>query len=143
MLVGWLDYHRETLAVKCEGLTIEQLAERSVAPSTMSLLGLVRHLTEIERTYFRRTFSGEDVPPVPDEEDPFRDDASDASTALASWRDEVRRARDIIERTESLDDVGATVLPMRFWLVKTLNEYARHNGHADLLRERIDGRTGE
>jgi uncharacterized damage-inducible protein DinB len=152
MLVGWLDYHRETLAMKCEGLSSDQLSERAIAPSSLSLAGLLRHLAELERTYFRRTFAGEDVAPLPFEDDPFREgDAAeyagasdnDGATALANWQEEVRRARDIIDRTESLSDEGTSGLPLRFWLVKTLNEYARHNGHADLLRECIDGTTGE
>ena len=149
MLVGWLDFHRETLAMKCDGLSSEQLAERSVPPSWLSLAGLLRHLAEIERTYFRRTFAGEEVAEIPFEEDPFREDPdADYSSvagddALTGWRDEVRLARDVIAGTASLDDEGNSGLPMRFWLVKTLNEYARHNGHADLLRERIDGVTGE
>lgn len=149
MLVGWLEFHRETLAMKCEGLSAEQLAERAVPPSWLSLGGLLRHLAEIERSYFRRTFTGEDVPAIPFEEDPFREDpdADYSSVAdrdpLAEWREEVRRAREVIYGTKSLTDEGASGLPMRFWLVKTLNEYARHNGHADLLRECIDGVTGE
>jgi uncharacterized damage-inducible protein DinB len=152
MLVGWLDFHRDTLAAKCQGLSAEQLDARSVPPSSLSLAGLVRHMAEVERTYFRRTFAGEDVPAILFEEDPFREDASlDYSTApdndpliaIADWRQEVTKARVIISKTKSLTDEGNSGLPMRFWLVKTLNEYARHNGHADLLRECIDGVTGE
>jgi len=152
MLVGWLDFHRETLGVKCDGLSAEQLAARSVPPSALSLAGLVRHLAEIERTYFRRTFAGDSVASEPYEDDPFREEAPDSieaapdndpTVALTVWRQEVEAARHIIARTESLDDRGHSGLPMRFWLIKTLNEYARHNGHADLLRERIDGTTGE
>jgi len=149
MLIGWLDFHRETLAMKCDGLSAERLAERAVPPSWLSLGGLLRHMAEIERTYFRRTFAGEDVPAIAFEEDPFREDpdADYSSVAgddpLADWREEVRRAREVIDRTTSLTDEGNSGLPMRFWLVKVLNEYARHNGHADLLRECIDGTTGE
>jgi uncharacterized damage-inducible protein DinB len=152
MLTGWLDFHRDTLLTKCEGLTPEQLNERSASPSTMSLAGLVRHLSEIERTYFRRTFTGEDVPSIPFEEDPFREDADtdyssapdeDPSVAIANWRQEVTAARVIIADAKSLTDEGNSGLPLRFWLLKTLNEYARHNGHADILRERIDGSIGE
>jgi uncharacterized damage-inducible protein DinB len=149
MLVGWLEFHRETLAIKCEGLSSEQLAERAVPPSWLSLAGLLRHMAEVERTYFRRTFAGEEVPAIPFEEDPFREDpdadysAVAEDDALGAWREEVRRAREVIYRTKSLTDEGNSGLPLRFWLVKTLNEYARHNGHADLLRECIDGVTGE
>jgi uncharacterized damage-inducible protein DinB len=152
MLVGWLDFHRDTLAAKCQGLSAEQLDARSVPPSSLSLAGLVRHMAEVERTYFRRTFAGEDIPAIPFEEDPFREDPSadhasapdeDPLVAIADWRQEVLKARVIISKTKSLTDEGNSGLPMRFWLVKTLNEYARHNGHADLLRECIDGVTGE
>jgi uncharacterized damage-inducible protein DinB len=152
MLVGWLDFHRDTLAAKCQGLSAEQLDARSVPPSSLSLAGLVRHMAEVERTYFRRTFAGEDIPAIPFEEDPFREDPSadyasapdeDPLVAIADWRQEVLKARVIISDTKSLTDEGSSGLPLRFWLVKTLNEYARHNGHADLLRESIDGVTGE
>lgn len=152
MLVGWLDFHRDTLLAKCEGLSAEQLVTRPVPPSSLSLAGLVRHMSEIERTYFRRTFAGEDVGPIVFEEDPFREDPNldyssavdeDPLVAIANWRQEVMKARVIIANTKSLRDEGSSGVPMRFWLVKTLNEYARHNGHADLLRERIDGTVGE
>lgn len=152
MLVGWLDFHRETLAIKTEGLTAEQFSSRPFPDSAMSLLGLVRHLTEIERTYFRRTFAGEDLADLPFGEDPFGEQdkgeferASEAGPdqALSSWRTEVEAARKVIGDTPSLDEVGMSGLPLRFWLVKTLNEYARHNGHADIVRQLIDGTTGE
>jgi hypothetical protein len=152
MLVGWLDFHRETLAMKCQGLTPEQLTRRSVPPSTLSLAGLLRHLAEIERTYFQRVFAGRELRTIPFEEDPFREDPAadyssavdnDGAVAFDAWREAVRRAREVIGGTASLDDEGTSGLPMRFWLVKTLNEYARHNGHADLLRETIDGTVGE
>jgi hypothetical protein len=120
-------------------------------PSATSLVGLVRHLTEIERTYFRRVFAGEDVPDLPFGTDPFGEQSESAfaaaaaspGEAFAAWRAEVDRARQIIAATGSLDDRGSSSLPLRFWLVKTLNEYARHNGHADVVRELIDGVTGE
>ena len=152
MLVGWLDFHRETLAVKCDGLSSDQLSLRAIPPSTLSLAGLLRHMVEVERTYFRRTFAGRDVAAIPFEEDPFREDRyadyssapdNDGDVALANWRSEIQHARGIIDAVKSLDDEGSSGLPMRFWLVKTLNEYARHNGHADLLRECIDGTVGE
>ena len=152
MLVGWLDFHRETLVMKVEGVSADQFAARPVPGSATSLMGLVRHLTEIERTYFRRVFAGEDVPALPFGEDPFGETPDGAFTgapeeapeaALAAWRVEVDASRRIIDRTASLDERGDSGLPLRFWLVKTLNEYARHNGHADIVRELIDGTTGE
>ena len=152
MLVGWLDFHRETLVMKCAQLSTEQFARRPVDSSSMSLLGLVRHLTEIERTYFRRVFAGEDVAELEFGEDPFGEGResdyeqaaqADPRVALDAWRREVECAREIISEAASLDDSGDSGLPLRFWLVKTLNEYARHNGHADLIREMVDGATGE
>ena len=152
MLVGWLDFHRETLAMKADGLDAQQFSTRPVANSATSLLGLVRHLTEIERTYFRRVYAGEDVAEFPFGEDPFGEHpSSDFATAAATspevtlnaWRSEVEEARRVIAQAPSLDDPGESGLPLRFWLVKTLNEYARHNGHADIVRELLDGTVGE
>ena len=152
MLVGWLDFHRETLALKAAGLSPEQFSRRPIPSSSMSLLGLVRHMAEIERTYFGRTFAGDDLPALPFGEDPFgeEDDAEfseaasrDPQQTLSMWRTEVDRSRSIVQAATSLEDCGESGLSLRFWLVKTLNEYARHNGHADLLRELIDGTTGE
>ncbi len=152
ILVGWLDFHRETLAMKVEGLTSEQFASRPIPNSATSLLGLVRHLTEIERTYFRRVFGGQDLPDMAFGTDPFgegRDNDFESAAkaapdeALGAWRAEVDGSREVIAGAGSLDDRGASGLSLRFWLVKTLNEYARHNGHADVIRELIDGSTGE
>lgn len=152
MLVGWLDFHRDTLAMKMHGLPSEQLATRPIANSATSLLGLLRHLTEIERSYFRRVFGGQVVPDLPFGEDPFGETpesdfaaaaAAPADEATSAWRAEVDEARKVINGATSLDDTGSSGLPMRFWLVKTLNEYARHNGHADVIRELVDGEVGE
>lgn len=152
MLVGWLDFHRETLAIKAGGLGPDQFAARPIANSAISLLGLVRHLTEIERTYFRRVFAGAEVPDLPFGVDPFGEEpgsdfasaaAASPDEALDAWRAEVEAAREVIDSAASLDDRGESGLPLRFWLIKTLNEYARHNGHADVIRELIDGTTGE
>ena len=152
MLVGWLDFHRETLALKAQGLSPGQFAARPVANSATSLLGLVRHLTEIERTYFRRVYAGQDLPDLPSGQDPFGESpTSDFGVAattpvdvtLSAWRAEVDEARMVIAKAQSLDDPGVSGLPLRFWLVKTLNEYARHNGHADIMRELVDGQVGE
>lgn len=138
--------------MKAGGLEPKQFASRPIANSPTSLLGLVRHLTEIERTYFQRVFAGEEVPDLafgtdPFGEEPGRDFPSAAAApperALAMWQAEVDAARRIIDRAPSLDDRGQSGLPLRFWLIKTLNEYARHNGHADIIRELIDGTTGE
>ena len=152
MLVGWLDFHRETLAMKVAGLTSEQFARRPIPNSAMSLLGLVRHVTEIERTYFRRVFAGQDLPDLPFGTDPFGEEskndfesaaAAPPEDAISAWRAEVEASRAVSAAAGSLDERGSSGLPLRFWLVKTLNEYARHNGHADVIRELIDGATGE
>jgi len=153
MLDAWLDYHRATLLVKCEGLTDEQLRTRSVSPSSLSLLGLVRHMTEVERNWFRRVLVAEDAGPVYYTEanrDGDFDDVDDADVAsdLAMFREEVEHCRRITAEHPDLDTIGKGArhgreFSLRWIYVHMIEEYARHNGHADFLRERIDGRTGE
>lgn len=150
MLDNWLEYHRETLAWKCDGLTDEQLRERSVPPSGMSLLGLVRHMAEVERAWFRRVLSGEEAPPLyysDAEPDGDFDNIGRASRAeaFAAWHAECDNARTVAARME-LGDLGSRhdePVSLRWVLVHMIEEYARHNGHADILRERIDGATGD
>jgi uncharacterized damage-inducible protein DinB len=150
MLEKWLEYHRETLAWKCEGLTDEQLRERSVSPSSMSLLGLVRHMADVELNWFRRVMSGDDAPGIfwsPDNEEGEFDDVDDASVteAFDRWNAECENARNVAAAL-TLDDVGnrrGEDVSLRWVYVHMIEEYARHNGHADLLRERIDGATGD
>ncbi len=152
-LVEFLRCQRLTLQVKCEGLDAAQLARRAVEPSTMSLLGLLRHLADVERGWFRRRFAGQDVPKLyqsDDEPDGDFDgalpDESVVDEAWAAWRDEVAFAEGFTRDTDlgfiGVDWAGAP-LSLRELLVHMIEEYARHNGHADLLRERIDGRIGE
>jgi uncharacterized damage-inducible protein DinB len=151
MLAGWLDFHRATLEMKCAGLTPAQLATRAVEPSTLSLLGLVRHLADVERSWFRRRLAGEDAPPLYfSDEDPDGDfnnlDPATVDEAFATWHAECDRARQIAAALPSLDvTVGrdGQQLSARWVLHHMVEEYARHNGHADLLRERLDGTTGE
>jgi uncharacterized damage-inducible protein DinB len=150
--VDYLRHYRLTLELKCEGLTPEQLATRSVPPSTMSLLGMVRHLAEVERSWFRRVLSQEDAPRLwgPRGSDADWDDAvaeqSAVDAAWAAWREEVAFAeqwvRDNPDMALEVNHHGDTV-SVRDVLVHMIEEYARHCGHADLLRERIDGRTGQ
>ncbi|MFJ2028977.1 DinB family protein [Streptosporangium sp. NPDC087985] len=151
MLNNWLDWHRETLAVKCAGLSEEQLRERAVPPSTLSLLGLVRHMAHVERAWFRHVLNDEDVPLLYKTADPnaeFNDvDTASAEEAFATWRAEVEHARRLSAEVP-LDAIGKRQrhgqdCSHRWILVHMIEEYARHNGHADLLRERIDGVTGE
>jgi hypothetical protein len=152
MLDAWLDYHRATLAVKCEGLTDDQLRARAVPPSSLSLLGLVRHMGEVERSWFRRVLGGEHAPPryYSDENpDGDFDDVAGAGVAEAFgyWRDECAHARERVAAAPSLDVTGTgrrgETYSLRWIMVHMIEEYARHNGHADLLRERIDGTVGD
>jgi uncharacterized damage-inducible protein DinB len=149
-LLAFLEWQRGTLARKCAGLEPDQLRIRAVEPSTLSLLGLVRHMADVERGWFRRTLAGEDVEPrysTDDDIDGEFDnvDAADIIEAFASWDEERARADDIISR-RALDATGhrrdGTEVSMRWILNHMIEEYSRHNGHADLLRQRIDGATG-
>ena len=144
---------RLTLQVKCEGLDAEQLALRAVEPSTMSLLGLVRHMAEVERGWFRRRFAALDLPKRyqtgADPDGDFNGAVADPAVvaeAWAAWRDEVMFAEQFT-RDHDLDFTGrdseGEPVSLRELLVHMVEEYARHNGHADLLRERIDGRVGQ
>jgi uncharacterized damage-inducible protein DinB len=154
MVDGWLDYHRATLEMKCEGLSPEQLRLRAVSPSTLTLLGLVRHLAEVERHWFRNVFRGESAPPIYfTDEDPdgdFNDlESVEPTAAMTIWHDECAYAREVSRRA-SLDDIGRQKnrrtgedFSMRWILMHMIEEYARHNGHADLIREAIDGTTGD
>jgi uncharacterized damage-inducible protein DinB len=152
-LNAFVRFQRMTLEIKCAGLDAEQLARRAVEPSTMSLLGLVRHMTEVERGWFRRRFAGNDLPRrYQTEADPDADfngavaDPAVVEEAWAAWRDEVAFAEQFTRDHDlgfvGCDSEGAPV-SLRELLVHMVEEYARHNGHADLLRERIDGRVGQ
>ncbi|XIE77356.1 DinB family protein [Streptomyces sp. SBR177] len=129
----------------------EQLRTRSAAPSGLSLLGLVRHAAEVERTWFRSIMGGEEsrspwTRPGATEWADFDVDEVDADEAFALWRAECARARELVDAAPHLDVTGTfgdTTYSLRYVLAHMIEEYARHNGHADLLRERIDGRTGE
>jgi len=149
-LLAFLEWQRETLARKCEGLDADQLRTRSAPPSSLSLLGLVRHMAEVERGWFRRTLAGEEAEEIyctKDDEDGDFDnvDTADVDEAFATWRDECARADEIVSRraleATGLQRTGREV-SMRWILNHMIEEYSRHNGHADLLRERIDGATG-
>ncbi|MBC2864298.1 DinB family protein [Streptomyces mexicanus] len=154
MLEGWLDYHRRTLAWKCEGLTDEQLRTASAQPSDLTLLGLVRHMAEVERGWFRKVLAGEDVGYLYcTEEDKDRDfhvtDSDTFAEAHAAWQAEIEAARRNAARF-GLDDVSQgksrftdEPFTLRWIYTHMIEEYARHNGHADLLRERIDGAKGD
>jgi uncharacterized damage-inducible protein DinB len=152
-LTEFLRGQRLTLEVKCGGLNAEQLARRAVEPSTMSLLGLVRHMAEVERGWFRRRFAGLDAArryqTAADPDGDFNGAVPDPAVveeAWAAWREEIAFA-DEFTRDHDLGFVGCDSagepVSLRELLVHMIEEYARHNGHADLLRERIDGRVGQ
>ncbi|MGW6565765.1 DinB family protein [Streptomyces sp. NPDC054975] len=150
-LRAFLDYHRTTLAMRCQGLDDEQLRQRSMPPSTLSLLGLVRHMAEVERAWFRRVFEDGEAPMVWSDKIDFQA-AYDASRstraeAFAAWEAEVENSRRIEREAASLDLSGlqprwGEEVSLRMVMVHVLLEYGRHNGHADLLREGVDGTVG-
>ncbi|MEV5430758.1 DinB family protein [Streptomyces sp. NPDC052701] len=154
MLEGWLDYHRRTLAWKCEGLTDAQLRTAAVEPSELSLMGLVRHMAEVERSWFRKVLVGDDPGPIYyGEDDPDGEfhltEADTWQEAHTTWQTEIAVARRNAARF-GLDDLcegrhGRTGerLSLRWIYTHMIEEYARHNGHADLIRERVDGTTGD
>ena len=149
-LLAFLEWQRATLARKCDGLDADQLRSRSVVPSTLSLLGLVRHMADVELGWFRRTLAGEEIDyhysSGEDIDGEFDNvDTADVEEAFATWREECGLADEIISR-RALDATGrqstGREVSMRWILNHMIEEYSRHNGHADLLRERIDGATG-
>jgi uncharacterized damage-inducible protein DinB len=151
-LAGFLDFHRATLERKCAGLSPEQLARRSVPPSTLSLLGLVRHLADVERTWFDRVAGQQRDPLFFTDDDPDLDFTGGAPTdasvreAFAAWRTAVAEGRDVTARTAldaTFEHSRRGTTSFRWVLTHLVEEYARHNGHADLLREAVDGVTGE
>ena len=150
MLDAWLDYHRVTLLWKCEGLDDEQLKTRSAEPSSLTLLGLVRHMAEVERGWFRG-FLGDPAPPLYcSDDDPDADfdrvDGADAAADIETFRREIDACRALVgphDLQETFVDERARTISLRWIVVHMIEEYARHNGHADLLRERIDGVVGD
>ncbi|MEV0082117.1 DinB family protein [Saccharopolyspora sp. NPDC050642] len=151
MLRAYLDFHRATLAMKCEGLSDADLRRRSMPPSTLSLLGLVRHMAEVERTWFRRVINREDIPLVWSDDGDFQvsydASASTRAEAFGAWQAEVEHSRRIEAAAESLDVTAPQPrwgkdVSLRLVMLHLIHEYARHNGHADFLREGIDGVVG-
>jgi uncharacterized damage-inducible protein DinB len=153
-LLDYLRAYRLALELKCADLDAEQLARRSVPPSTMSLLGLIRHMADVERNWFRRVMAQADAPPLY-----WSDDVEDADWAGAladppvvagawrAWREEVAFAEQFVARSPDLavrsPMQDGTTVALREVILHMVEEYARHLGHADLLRERIDGRVGQ
>ncbi|KOG19832.1 DinB family protein [Streptomyces viridochromogenes] len=152
MLESWLAFHRATLELKCAGLDDAQVRLPSAEPSGLTLLGLVQHLAEVERNWFQRVVGGHDVPPVygaGNESGYVLDGARGIDQALDVWRREIARGREVCAG-RSLESAGLITdgpmtgveVSLRWVLIHMIEEYARHNGHADILRERIDGVTG-
>ena len=152
-LEQWVDYHRTTLLTKCSGLTAQQLERRAIPPSRLSLLGLVRHMTEVERWWFRMHAGGEELTFPYDPDGVGRDfedlEEADAEADIEAFWNEVAAARAAVAG-KSLDlvvpsrgDHPDRTRDLRWIFLHMIEEYARHNGHADLLREAIDGSTGD
>jgi len=147
-LRGYLDFHRATLAMKCAGLTDEQLRRQASPPSTLSLLGLVRHLADVERAWFRRVIDKQEADLLYGDFAAAHDAAgATREEAFATWQAEIAESRRIEQAAESLDltvyfQGWGKEVSLRMVMQHMIQEYARHNGHADLLREAIDGVTG-
>lgn len=150
-LEAYLDYYRATVEMKCRGLTPEQARTRSMPPSTLSLHGLVRHLAGCERWWFQQNFERRDVPYLfftddnPNLDFDLPTDA-DFVADLEIWRQECAASREIL-RAHELDDTARPLdwyedVDLRWLVLRMITEYAQHCGHADLLREGIDGRIG-
>jgi uncharacterized damage-inducible protein DinB len=148
ILEGYLTWQRMTLLNVCAGLTAEQLAARPMSSSWLSLLGLVRHLAKVERIWLRQRVARQDIPALyggPGDDTDFRDvDASRADAEVEQLRQEWRLADDAVSAVPFAHeiDVRGDVMSLRMVYVHLIGEYARHNGHADMLREAIDGVTG-
>ena len=150
LLEGFLDWQRAVLVGKCTGLTGEELAQRSAPPSTLSLLGLLRHVTDVEREWFHGRFKGTPIPflyrrddakdAAFDEVDPATAEA-DYERLLAQWQSS-RVAVAAAALDDAFEDSLRGPMSLRAVYLHLIQEYARHNGHADLLRQRIDGETG-
>ncbi|WP_090481724.1 DinB family protein [Nakamurella panacisegetis] len=155
-LMGFLEFQRATLAWKCEGLDAADL-RATVAPSSMTLGGLLKHLSYVEDHWFSRWFAGADPLPPWDTADwssdpdwEWRSSTDDPPGYLHGlWRDAVARSRSVMTEAPDLGQLAVRTWPdgrapsLRWILCHMIEEYARHNGHADLLRESIDGQTGE
>ena len=151
-LEGWLERHRSTLLWKCQGLTGEQLARRAMPPSSLSLLGLVRHMAEVERAWFRRRFGGKpDLGHIYSSEQRPDDDfdrasAPDAEADFATYITECKLAKEAAaghDLDQTFVSGSGRTGNLRWIYLHMIEEYARHNGHADILREQIDGVTGD
>jgi hypothetical protein len=151
-LIAWLDYHRATLLQKCEGLDGSQLVARSVPTSALTLLGLVRHMRLVEWWWFEHIFADGPTPePIDTSADPDADfndlDPAQAAGDLEQFARQCDHSRAVVAASAGLDALSASTekasRDLRWTMLHMIEEYARHNGHADLLREAIDGVVGE
>jgi uncharacterized damage-inducible protein DinB len=153
-LAAFLKWQRDTLELKCVDLTPEQLAAKPLEFSSLSLLGLVRHMADVERGWFRAKLAGWDAPAhfytEEDRDGAFDNVAADPqmiAQAWHTWKAEIAFADQFMADAPDLDVFGPDpwrgVVTLRWVLVHMIEEYARHNGHADMLRQRIDGRVGQ
>ncbi|MDH6126521.1 DinB family protein [Kitasatospora sp. GP82] len=144
-LLAFLDYLRDAVAAKASGLCDREVRSAGVSSGT-SILGLIKHLTAVELNWFAWAYAGADVALCDDESQPAADDTAEG--LLAAYREAVRRCNGIVEACDDLDRPGARSLretpppSMRWVLVHMIEETARHAGHADILREQIDGAVG-
>jgi uncharacterized damage-inducible protein DinB len=147
MLEAWLEHHRVTLLLKCEGLDDAGRKSRPVPTSLLSLHGIVRHMAEVERSWFRRVLAPEpDLPHIwaGEDRDLFPLDGADWAADLATWQAECAASR-AAAAGRGLDDTGlrhGEPCSLRWIYLHLIEEYARHNGHADLIRELVDGAVG-
>ncbi len=151
MLTAMLDYHRQTLLAKCGGLTAEQLTTRAVPTTTLTMLGLVRHMTIVERGWFREGAAGQQQHPLYWSDDNLDGDFTDGTPESAE-EDYNRYLSEVKLSDEAVADLpldceytrsNGKTFSLRWIYLHMIEEYARHNGHADLIREALDGRTGE
>ena len=150
MLAGFLDRYRASLLMRCSGLSAAELAERSVPPSALSLLGIVRHLTDVERTYFCVRWGRQELAAcyaTPDQPDAAFDDADPRHARrdlerLAAEQEAARRAVADLPLEAIFVSPRFGEMSLRWAMTHVIAEYAAHTGQADLIRERIDGRTG-
>ena len=156
LLLAFLNWYRAVLVRKCEGLTDAEARTANCEPSILTPMGLIRHMAEVERSWFRHWFEGVEAPPLfysgDDPDGDFHVASGDTGAdALAALRSEIEHADTLIAAAGSLDQISAGISPrrpgwqpnLRWILIHLIEEYARHCGHADLLRERIDGATGD
>jgi hypothetical protein len=150
MLKAYLEHHRESVELKCSGVPPPRMSERGAPPSTMSLHGVLRHLAGVERWWFAINFAGMDLPMLyysdADPDQDFESLDGDPLEAMRVWRAECQRSREIVDAAGSVDEVGVVSrdgdYTLRWLMLRMIGEYAQHAGHADLLREGIDGAVG-